>query len=50
MNTIDIEGASSGTLMSQAVKNKFKAREELIRRQRDGNPSSYEQLKSLEAT
>lgn len=26
MNTIDIEGASGGTLMSQAVKNKMKAR------------------------
>ncbi len=33
MNTIDIEGATGGTLMSQAVKNKMKARQEIIRRQ-----------------
>lgn len=33
LNTIDIEGASGGTLLSQAVRNKMKAREELIRRQ-----------------
>ena len=45
MNTIDIEGASSGTLQSEAVRNKFRGREALIKRQREENGmSSLERL------
>ena len=40
LNTIDIEGATGGTLMSQAVRNKLKAREELFRRQEADNLNS----------
>ena len=32
LNTIDIEGASSNTRVNEAVRNKFKAQEQLNRR------------------
>ena len=32
LDTIDIEGAASGTRMNQSIKNKLKAQEELARR------------------
>ena len=32
LNTIDIEGASSNTRINQSIKNKYKARDLLIRR------------------
>lgn len=50
LNTIDIEGASSGTLVSPAVRNKLKAREELIRRQKELGSNHIDQLQHLENT
>ena len=51
MNTIDIEGASSGTLKTEAVRNKFRGREALIQRQKELNgKSELEQLEILERT
>lgn len=46
MNTIDIEGASSGTLKTEAVRNKFRGREALIQRQKELNGKS--ELEHLE--
>lgn len=34
LNTIDIEGTAPGTIVSQAVRNKLKAQEELMRRKK----------------
>ena len=39
LNTIDIEGASSSTLKSPAVRNKWRAREVIIRKQQELNQS-----------
>jgi hypothetical protein len=35
LNVEDIEGASTNTLISQAVKNKLKAKQQLAQRQRE---------------
>ena len=48
LDTIDIEGAASGTRVNQSIKNKMKAQEELARRNnqsydiRDNRDKTYE--------
>jgi len=49
LDTIDIEGAASGTRMNQSIKNKLKAQEELARRRnqsvdlRNNKESTYDE-------
>ena len=48
MNTIDIEGASSGTLLSEGVRNKIRGREALIKKQKEETgTSTLEHLEKL---
>lgn len=48
LNTIDIEGASSSTLVSPAIRNKWRAREDIIRRKE--NSSELQELEKIKAT